>query len=66
MDGPIRELPALTVGALREAIALLSDDHPILVENYGFMYDLVNARAIGLRTDDPGLVLRIRQVRPPF
>lgn len=88
-------MTALTVGDLRKAIALLSDDHPILVEGHdpdewryhqGYCpmglpntgegctcytgvvlaarYNIVKARAIGLKTDDPGLVLQIARTPP--
>jgi hypothetical protein len=54
------ETTPLTVGALREAIATLADDHPILIEDGAFRYDIVKAFAIGTATNDPGLVLHIR------
>lgn len=51
---------AVTVGYLRAAIADLPDTAGILLEDdWGRKYDLVRARAIGTRTDDPGLILHV-------
>lgn len=43
----INALPSLTAGV-------------ILEDQYGQKYDLIRSFAIGTRTDDPGLVLKIR------
>jgi hypothetical protein len=50
LERAINELPTLT------ADVILEDDE-------GGRYDLVRSLAIGAKTDDPGLVLRIRRTR---
>lgn len=58
------ETTPLTVGDLRKAIVKLSDEHPIIVEDFEVKWDIVKAFAVGIATHDPGLVIHIRRHEP--
>jgi len=57
----------MTVGQLREEIHNLPDNARILCEDmpiFGFLgrhFDVVDIMAIGQSTDDPGLILKVRE-----
>jgi len=59
-------MTAITVGELREKMVTLPDSAIVVAEELpAFNYitdkfDVVSAMAIGARTDDPGLVLKLK------
>lgn len=59
----------ITVGELRAATNGLPDDAPLIGEAFlggafGTKFDVETAFTIGTKTDNPGLVLRLRQIEP--
>jgi hypothetical protein len=63
MSTPAENL--LLIEQLRRAIdELPTHTAPILLEDVeGCQYELLRSRVIGAKTDDPGLVLKIRRTR---
>ena len=58
--GDVRQ--GYTVGELREQLNMLPDHAQILVECGWSKFDVERAFAIGMRTDDPGLVIRVVEI----
>ena len=53
-----------TVADVRAALEKLPDTAGVIVEDsWGQQYEMVIARAIGTKTNDPGLVLKVEQTR---